>query len=41
MPFKFTGTLNKLQIKLGADGLSPEQANQLQHIQQERALATQ
>jgi arylsulfatase len=41
MPFKFTGTLNKLEIKLGSNGLTPKQTTELEQIEHDRALATQ
>jgi arylsulfatase len=41
MPFKFTGTLRKVQITLGEDKLTPNQRGELHRLQLERALATQ
>jgi hypothetical protein len=41
MPFKFTGTLRKVEIKLGADQLTPNQRGELQRLRRERALARQ
>src|SRR5215470_17313244 len=41
MPFKFSGTLRKVQIKLGEDKLTPNQRGELHRLQRERALATQ
>ena len=41
MPFKFTGTLRKVEIKLGEDKLTPNQRGELHRLQRERALATQ
>jgi hypothetical protein len=41
MPFKFTGTLRKVEIKLGANQLTPNQRGELQRLRRERALARQ
>jgi arylsulfatase A-like enzyme len=41
MPFKFTGTLNKVEIDLGADGLTPEKHGELDRLQREYALRVQ
>jgi arylsulfatase A-like enzyme len=41
MPFKFTGTLRKVEIKLGANQLTPNQKGELQRLRRERALARQ
>jgi arylsulfatase A-like enzyme len=41
MPFKFTGTLNKVEIDLGADGLTPEKHGELERLQREYALRVQ
>src|SRR5215467_187802 len=41
MPFKFTGTLNKVEIKLGEDKLTAKARGELQRQQWQRALATQ
>ena len=41
MPFKFTGTLRKVEIKLGPDKLTSNEKIELQRLRRERALATQ
>ncbi len=41
MPFKFTGMLRKVEIKLGDDKLTPKQRGELQRLQRDRALAAQ
>jgi arylsulfatase len=41
MPFKFTGTLQKVEIKLGENKLTANETSELQRLQRERALAGQ
>ena len=41
MPFKFTGTLRKLDIELGADELTPEKQGELERLGREFALRMQ
>jgi hypothetical protein len=41
MPFKFTGKLNKIEIKLGADQLTPEKRGELELLKKELALRVQ
>lgn len=41
MPFKFTGKLQKVQIKLGENKLSPKERGQLERQRREHALAAQ
>lgn len=41
MPFKFTGNLQKVEIKLGADGLNPAEHALLQHLQLDLAMQVQ
>jgi len=41
MPFKFTGTLRKVEIKLDEDKLTPKERGELQRLRRERAFATQ
>ena len=41
MPFKFSGTLNKVVIDLGADGLTPEKHGELKRLQWEYAMRVQ
>jgi arylsulfatase len=41
MPFKFTGTLEKIEIKLGPDMLTPTQRGELKRLQREVALLAQ
>jgi hypothetical protein len=41
MPFKFTGVLNKVVIRLGPDTLTPEQHGELEKLRREFALAMQ
>jgi arylsulfatase len=38
MPFKFTGTLRKVDIKLGADQLTPAQRSELEQLKKEQAM---
>ena len=39
MPFKFTGTLEKVQIKLGPNELTPQQRGELEQLKRDFALA--
>ena len=41
MPFKFTGTLKKVEIKLGEEKLTPKEKAELQRRRFEHALASQ
>jgi hypothetical protein len=41
MPFKFTGTLQKVEIKLGGDKLTSTERSKLQQFRRETALARQ
>jgi len=41
MPFKFTGTLRKLEIKLGPDQLTPKEKAENEAFRRDRALAAQ
>jgi hypothetical protein len=41
MPFKFTGTLRKVVIKLGEEKLTAKERGELQRLQRNRALAAQ
>jgi arylsulfatase len=41
MPFKFAGTLRKVEIKLGEDQLTPNQRGELQRLRREHTFATQ
>jgi len=41
MPFKFTGNIEKVEIKLGADELTPQQRGELEQLKREFALAVQ
>ena len=41
MPFKFAGTIEKVEIKLGADKLTPEQRGELEQLKSNFALAVQ
>ena len=41
MPFKFTGTLEKVQIKLGPNELTPQQRGELEQVKRDFALAVQ
>jgi arylsulfatase len=41
MPFKFSGTLNKVVIDLGADGPGPEKHGELERLQWEYAMRVQ
>jgi hypothetical protein len=38
MPFKFTGTLNKVEIDLGANQLTPEKRGELDRLKRDFAL---
>jgi hypothetical protein len=41
MPFKFTGTLEKVRIKLGPNELTPQQRGELEQLKRDFALAVQ
>ena len=41
MPFKFTGTLEKVQIKLGPNELPPQPRGELEQLKRDFALAVQ
>jgi arylsulfatase len=41
MPFKFTGSLEKVQIKVGPNELTPQQRGELEQMKREFALAVQ
>jgi arylsulfatase len=41
MPFKFTGTLRKVEIKLGEDKLKPNERSELERLRRNHALAVQ
>ena len=41
MPFKFTDTLEKVQIKLGPNELTPQQRGELEQLKSDFALAVQ
>jgi hypothetical protein len=41
MPFKFTGTLKKVEIKLGEEKLTPKEKSELERLRRDRALAAQ
>jgi arylsulfatase A-like enzyme len=41
MPFKFSGTLNKVEVRLGASQLSPDKRGELQQLQKDFALRVQ
>jgi hypothetical protein len=41
MPFKFTGKLEKVEIKLGPDKLTPQQRGELEQIKKDFALSVQ
>jgi len=41
MPFKFTGKLEQIEIKLGADELTPQKRGELERLRREFALAVQ
>jgi arylsulfatase A-like enzyme len=41
MPFKFGGTIEKVEIKLGPDQLSPQQRGELEHLKRNFALSAQ
>jgi hypothetical protein len=41
MPFKFTGKLEKVEIKLGPNQLTPQQRGQLEQLKREFALSIQ
>jgi hypothetical protein len=41
MPFKFAGRLDKVEIKLGPDKLTPQQRGELEQLKRDFALAVQ
>jgi hypothetical protein len=41
MPFKFGGTIEQVQIKLGADQLTPKQRGDLEQLKTQFALSVQ
>jgi arylsulfatase len=41
MPFKFTGTLAKVQVELGADQLSPQKRGELERLKRDFAMRAQ
>src|SRR5262249_21497335 len=41
MPFKFTGTLHKVEIKLGENKLTANERGELRRLERKRALAAQ
>jgi hypothetical protein len=41
MPFKFTGKLEKVEIKLGPDNLTPQQRGELEQLKRDFALSVQ
>jgi arylsulfatase A-like enzyme len=41
MPFKFTGTVDKIEIKLGPDQLTPQQGGDLEQLKRNFALSAQ
>jgi arylsulfatase A-like enzyme len=41
MPFKFSGTLKKVEVKLGADQLSPQKRGELEQLRRDFALRVQ
>jgi arylsulfatase len=41
MPFKFSGTLKKVEVKLGADQLSPQKRGELEQLKKDFALRMQ
>ena len=41
MPFKFTGRIDKVEIKLGPDELTPRQRGELEQLKRDFALAVQ
>jgi hypothetical protein len=41
MPFKFTGTLEKVAIKLGPNELTPQRRGELEQLKRDFALAVQ
>jgi hypothetical protein len=41
MPFKFTGKLEKVEIKLGPNELTPQQRGELEQLKWDFALAVQ
>ena len=41
MPFKFTGTLGKVKVKLAADQLSPQKRGELERLNRDFAFRSQ
>jgi hypothetical protein len=41
MPFKFSGTLKKVEVKLGGDQLSPQKRGELEQLKKDFALRMQ
>jgi hypothetical protein len=41
MPFKFSGMLKKVEVKLGADQLSPQKRGELERLRRDFALRVQ
>jgi hypothetical protein len=41
MPFKFTGSIEKVEIKLGPDQLTPQQRGELEQLKRDFAAALQ
>ena len=41
MPFKFSGTIKKVEVKLGADQLSPQKRGELEQLKKDFALRMQ
>ena len=41
MPFKFSGTLKKVEVKLGADQLSPQKRGELEQLKKDFAIRMQ
>jgi hypothetical protein len=41
MPFRFSGALNKVEIDLGVDGLTPEKHGELERLQRDYAMRVQ
>ena len=41
MPFKFTGTLGKVEVQLGADQLTPQKRGELERLKRDFAFRSQ
>jgi hypothetical protein len=41
MPFRFGGTLGKVEVKLGADQLSPQKRGELERLKRDFAFRSQ